>query len=369
MIFDQFGHPNQPFWHQLYLRLIQLADFEIKVFTKKKHSGPEGQLFLLKQKTGIRRFLNVPFYFFSGQKDKIDLKNYLNYPNLAEDKNVVVHILNSQQYPAIAEFLKDKKKIFSFRGYETLVRPSKDPEWKAELQNIYKDAHVLHFVSNFIKARAIEDFNAPEEKCRVIRRSVDVEFFNPGKRNYALSPEIRVCTIGRLTWQKDYFTALKAIKNLSDKGIEIEYYIAGEGQMENEIRKQIAEFELNDSVKFMGNLDRNSIKELLAYSDIYIQSSENEALPNSILEASAMAMPLISTNVGGIPEAVIHNKTGLLVKKKDFKNMAEQIQNLIESKNLREEIGKEARKFMLEKFHPDLELKNWKNTYSELSEH
>ncbi|QNL20585.1 glycosyltransferase family 4 protein [Hyphobacterium sp. CCMP332] len=368
IIFDQFAHPNQPFWHQLYLRLIQLAGFEIKIFTKKKHCTPIGQLFLLRQKSGIRRFLNLPFYFISGLKNKIDLKNYLNFPDLAEDQNSVVHILNSQQYPAISLFLKDKKKIFSFRGYETLVRPAKDPEWKAELQNIYGEAKLLHFVSDYIKTKAIEGFNAPEDKCKVIRRSVDIEFFNPGKRNYALSPVIRICTIGRLTWQKDYLTALKAIRDLKDNGNDIEYFIAGEGEMENEIRSQIATFDLDSRVNFMGNLNRKSVKELLAYSDIYIQSSVNEALPNSILEASAMAMPIVSTNVGGIPEAIIHEKTGLLVDKKDYENMAKCIQNLIEDKNLRIEIGKGARKLMIEKFHPDLELKYWVDTYKELIE-
>ncbi len=368
MIFDQFAHPNQPFWHKLYLGLIKNDSFEIKVFAKKTHEISSNKVLPLKVNSPLNKIKFLPLYFSGNFKRRISLRKFLNYPLFASDENRLVHILNVQQYPALAPFLEDKKLIFSFRGYETLVRPDKDSKWKNALQSIYDKASVLHFVSDFIKKAAIEKFDAPVEKCRVIRRSVDLDFFDPGKRNYSLSPNIRICTIGRLTWQKDYPTAINAIKILVDKGYQIEFHIAGEGKDKLAVQKLINKLGLDQFVIFHGNLDRKAVKDFLAFSDIYLQSSSNEALPNSILEASAMALPIVSTNVGGIPEALIHNKTALLVNPGHFQEMASEISDLIENKSKREEFGLAAREFMTENFHPDLELNKWLNLYTELYE-
>jgi glycosyltransferase involved in cell wall biosynthesis len=84
--------------------------------------------------------------------------------------------------------------------------------------------------------------------------------------------------------------------------------------------------------------------------DVFLMSSQSEGLPLSILESFYYKVPVVSTNVGGIPEAITHNETGLLSETKDFKNLAINIKRLMDDDTLRSKITQKAYDLLLENF-------------------
>ena len=94
------------------------------------------------------------------------------------------------------------------------------------------------------------------------------------------------------------------------------------------------ELNLDDKVEFAGNAPE--ISTLFQDSDIFVLSSDYEGLPLSILEAMSAGLPVGSTNVGGVKEAVVHDKTGFLVERGNSKALAEKITALIDDRALRQ---------------------------------
>jgi len=102
-------------------------------------------------------------------------------------------------------------------------------------------------------------------------------------------------------------------------------------------------------VHFLGKLPRNDVLSMMPAFDIFLYPSSLDVLPNAILEASASGLPVISTDVGGISEIVVHNKTGFLMK--DIKNDSYRyLRLLIEDEDLRRKISESGRKWVTTKF-------------------
>ncbi len=114
------------------------------------------------------------------------------------------------------------------------------------------------------------------------------------------------------------------------------------------LQQQVKDKDLEKFITFTG-----FIKDGYKYTsqfDVFLMSSQSEGLPLSILESFYYKVPVVSTNVGGIPEAITHNETGLLSDAKDFKNLALNVKRLIEDDALRSEITQNANALLLENF-------------------
>ena len=125
-----------------------------------------------------------------------------------------------------------------------------------------------------------------------------------------------VVTVGRLDPIKNHMIQLQAIKFLKQNSPEeysnIRLKLVGDGQEKSNLETYLYENNLQESVMLLGS--RNDICELLQDADIFILSSINEGISNTILEAMAVGLPVIATNVGGNPELVIHNETGFFTR-------------------------------------------------------
>lgn len=139
---------------------------------------------------------------------------------------------------------------------------------------------------------------------------------------------------------------LKAIKNIESHINKV--VIAGDGNLKNELVELRDTLGLQTKVEFLGN--RNDINNLLDKSRIFVLPSRWEGLPISILEAMARAKPIISTNVGGIPEAISDGKTGLLVTPEDEVELSNAIIKLLNDVTFANQIGKNAYSEVILKF-------------------
>lgn len=160
------------------------------------------------------------------------------------------------------------------------------------------------------------------------------------KKSFGIEPsDIVIGNFGTLRPVKGQLYLAQAIREIVKKQGNIKVLFVGfkdSGYFE-EIQAVINEDGLSKYFIFTG--DRRDIAEILSIIDIYVLSSISEGFPNAVLEAMAAGKPVIATNSGGSPEAVIHKKTGLLVPPCDSNALSDAIQRLIESKEMRQSMG------------------------------
>jgi glycosyltransferase involved in cell wall biosynthesis len=118
---------------------------------------------------------------------------------------------------------------------------------------------------------------------------------------YALNPGIIFISVANLLPYKDYFTVLSALKEIK-KHFNFYYFVIGDGHMKKEIEERIKTYGLIKNIILLGKI--NNVEVYLKISDIMIHSSRGEGISNAILEGMYAGLPIIATNVGGIPETV-----------------------------------------------------------------
>ena len=122
----------------------------------------------------------------------------------------------------------------------------------------------------------------------------------------------RLVCVGRLCEQKGQLLLLEAVRQLSDKNIEFELILAGDGEMRLEIEQLISQYGLHSRVKILGWISSKQVRQELLASRALVLPSFAEGLPVVIMEAMAVRRPVLSTYVAGIPELVIQGENGWL---------------------------------------------------------
>ncbi len=118
---------------------------------------------------------------------------------------------------------------------------------------------------------------------------------------------------------------------------------------------------INGSIHMPGKLPHHEIPRYLNAADIFVFPSYSEGLPNAVLEAMACSLPVIATRVGGIPEAVEDEKSGILIEKKDVSSLVRSIEYLVSNEAIAKQMGIHGRRTIESKF-------SWKNNAKKLSE-
>ena len=169
---------------------------------------------------------------------------------------------------------------------------------------------------------------------------------NPVKKGLPrCTPEKKaICAAGRLSSEKNYHLLINAFGRVSDLHPEYELWIFGQGVMEEELKKYVAEIGLGDRVVFEGYCA--DVHERMKTAEIFVLSSNAEGLPNALMEAMAMGFAVISTDCPpGGPRSLIENgENGLLVPVGDVDAMAAAMLAYMENDDLRQKVGEAAAK-------------------------
>ncbi len=149
---------------------------------------------------------------------------------------------------------------------------------------------------------------------------------------------VKILSLSRFVWQKDLIIALKAIEilNRDFKKGKFQFILAGYGPEEQSLRNFITENKLQDFVKIVIN---PNVEEVLREADIFLITSIFEGTSNSIMEAMAYGLPIVATDAGDSKYLVQNGVTGYICQLGDFVDIAKKIQKLIESFELRTELG------------------------------
>jgi glycosyltransferase involved in cell wall biosynthesis len=145
--------------------------------------------------------------------------------------------------------------------------------------------------------------------------------------------------------KKGFADLIRACGLLAESGKLFQCEIIGEGPLENELRAQIDQRNLQDRVALSGAKPQREVRQRLAAASVFVLPSVVDAhggmdnLPTVIMEAMATGLPVISTDVAGIPEMVVQNETGFLVRPGNAVVLAGAIEKVIDDRSLAQKLG------------------------------
>jgi len=173
------------------------------------------------------------------------------------------------------------------------------------------------------------------ERVAVVHNAVDVEHLNretgPSARDeLGLSTaEPLIISVGRLSPEKAHVDLIEAAALMRDEGVKAHFAFIGDGPESERLARAAATRGLGERVHLLGH--RSGVAALLRGADCFALPSLTEGLPNAVLEAMAMGLPVVATAVGGVPELVADGETGALVPPADPPAMADALTRLIGS--------------------------------------
>jgi glycosyltransferase involved in cell wall biosynthesis len=183
--------------------------------------------------------------------------------------------------------------------------------------------------------------------CRADRTTVIPNSVDPGDPPAARgsSVPVKIVTVGRLAWPKDYETLIRAFATLGPGAV---LSVVGDGPLRPEIERELDVKGLTDRVTLVGEVD--DVRARLADADIFVLASRSEGMPMSILEAMAAGLPVVASSVGGVPEVVVDGQSGFLVAPSHPDELADRLRRLTEDERLRRAFGAAGRARVEERF-------------------
>ncbi len=159
---------------------------------------------------------------------------------------------------------------------------------------------------------------------------------------------------------------LRAFAIIQEKYSDARLIVAGFGDQREHLEEYAKELKLRN-VEFVGKVDQERMAELYNEIDIYLNSPNTDNMPSSILECYASGVPIVTTNAGGIPYILEHEKTGLMVEVNDHQALAGEAMRLLEDNELSQRLIKNGRQAVADFSWENVRLK-WRAIYQELLE-
>ena len=234
---------------------------------------------------------------------------------------------------------------FSFTGHANDIFAPRN--FEIGLPSLVDAARVIVTETDFAEKFLRERFPERADRIHRIYNGLTIAGFRHADFSSA-SPLI--VAVGRLIDKKRFADLIRACRLLMERGRSFRCEIIGEGPLEKELHQQIHDLDLQNYVKLLGPKPQHEIAEHLAMGTVFVLPSVIDAtggmdnLPTVIMEAMATGLPVISTPIGGIPEMVVQNETGMLVPAGDSSALASAIERVIADLSLARRLGENGYK-------------------------
>jgi colanic acid/amylovoran biosynthesis glycosyltransferase len=242
--------------------------------------------------------------------------------------NTGVHLL-----PLIERW--DRPCVVSFHGMDVQRRET-ERGYEANLRKLLRLVPLVLVRSQSIAERLIE-LDCDPKKIRLNRTGIPLDGFPYLVRNAPSDGAWTIVQACRLVPKKGLATALRAFANFAKTFPKSRFLIAGDGPLRRELEELIQKLDLQKAVVFLGFLGQTELRELHEKAHIFMHPSElapdsnQEGVPNSMLEAMASGLPVVATRHGGIPEAVTDGVSGLLVSERDVEGLTASLFRIVEN--------------------------------------
>lgn len=299
------------------------------------------------------------------RKSKFDFKIILKLFNYI--KNADIDIIHTHgHFPGIAGRIAGKlakKKVIS--TYHLPLNLDEHPKTTHILTKLTLSlADFITFVSKGVQetfcnyALSLEEALRQNEKYCVIYNGIDVDYIQNYcsklsrkkiRLEYGVKEnDVLILNVGRLTKQKGQRYLIQAIKEVIKINSNVKLFIFGEGELGKELKCMINNDNLTDYIKIFSPI--KDIYKILFASDIFILPSLYEGLPMSLIEAMAVGVPVIGTNVCGINEIIKNKETGILIEPGDIDEIKKAIMFMIHNKEIALQYAKNAQDVVRNKF-------------------
>lgn len=253
--------------------------------------------------------------------------------------------------------------VTTLHGFDVTTRKidfikSRSPSWinyAIFSKELKKHSDLFLCVSDFIRNKALER-GFPESKLVTHYIGIDTNSYTTSFIEEKNNEKI-ILHIARLVEKKGTTYIIDAINKIKSKLDGYKVKIVGGGPLYKTLVNKVECLNLKEHIEMLGEIPHHDVMQLvkdasmLLVPSVTAKSGDSEGLPTVILEASSCNVPVIGTYHAGIPEAIIDEKTGLLVQEKNIDELAERILFLIENESIRAEMGRNARDLMCEKFN------------------
>lgn len=251
--------------------------------------------------------------------------------------------------------------VVSCRGSQIKIAPhNPDREVLREgLETTFQRAAFVHCVSQDILEDA-QAYGLDPTMAHVIRPAIDTAFFRPREEDATASGgPLRIITTGSLIWCKGHEFALSAIRRLKDRGIPARFTIIGDGAEKQRVLYTMYDLGIDDSVDLIGRLPPDQVRDRLREADVFLLSSLSEGISNAALEAMACGLPVVTTDCGGMREAIEDGVEGFVVPVRDPGAIADALARLAENPESRRSMGQAARRRAVREFDLEHQIERW----------
>jgi glycosyltransferase involved in cell wall biosynthesis len=256
------------------------------------------------------------------------------------DVIVLFFVDDAALYALLLKYVRRIPLVVSLRGADLEEFPIVSKSSALLLQAALQKADALFTPSHYLLdcARTRYDLPARLVTC-VIPNGVSPQAADEGQLSYAAGYAL---VISRLVWKKGVDTVLEAYVLLRHAVEPPDLLIIGDGPERSRLEAMVAAFDLQDSVRFLGEVAPAQVGSYLAGCSMLILASRQEPFGNVVLEGMAAGRPVIATRVGGVPELLQHEQNGLLVAKDDPAALAAAVMRLLTDGDLAERLGREG---------------------------
>ena len=246
---------------------------------------------------------------------------------------------------------------FSFTGHAAdLFRD------RVALEDKVRRADFIVCISSFHR-ELFRQLGAREQQLRTAHCGIDLALFHPPAQARPTQGRRRILSSGRLVEKKGFAHLIEACRLLVERGEDIECEIAGTGPLEAELRAQIEQLGLRDRVLLpCVEYKLQDVAKFLHGGDIYClpcvwaRDGDVDGVPQTLMEAMACGLPVVSTRLVGIPDLVVHEETGLLVDSGDSRQVADAIARLLHDPVAAGQLAARGRKWVLDRFNLETSL-------------
>lgn len=211
----------------------------------------------------------------------------------------------------------------------------------------------------------------PDRQLRTILNGIDVERYRPGDGRGAVRDELGWSAdefvagiVARLSPEKNHAALLRAFQQLLETVPQARLAVIGDGPLRAALEQDAAERRLGDRCRFLG--ERRDVARLLPALDAFVLSSTTEGTPLTLLEAMAAGLPAVTTRVGGMPEVVVPEETGLLVPPDDAAALAGALGRLAREPETRARMGRAGRRRVVADYSFERMTRDYERLYDEL---
>jgi colanic acid/amylovoran biosynthesis glycosyltransferase len=312
----------------------------------------------------LKYFARAPALMYRGEFEVIRRVLLRRDPDLMHVYfgNTGVHLL-----PLIERW--DRPCVVSFHGMDVQRRET-EKGYESNLRKLLRLVPLVLVRSRSIAERLIE-LDCDPQKIRLNRTGIPLEGFPYVMRNVPAEGAWTIVQACRLVPKKGLATALCAFARFAKSFPKSRFLIAGDGPLLRELEELVQQLELQNVVLFLGFLGQSELREVYEKAHIFIHPSElppdsnQEGIPNSMLEAMASGLPVVATRHGGIPEAVTEGVNGLLVSERDDEGLTKSLLTMVRDPARWNAMGVAASETVAAEFAQPRQIESLESSYFE----